>query len=55
MYLGPHAAFIWTSYGIVALVLAGLIGWLVTDGRKQQRLLDALEARGAARGSRRDD
>jgi len=49
--LGPHAAFIWSSYGIVALVLGGLIGWLAYDGRRQQRLLDAFEQRGITRRS----
>jgi heme exporter protein D len=47
--LGPHAAYIWASYGIVALVLAGLAGWLMADGRHQQRLLDELAARGVRR------
>jgi heme exporter protein D len=51
MNLGPHASFIWASYGIVALALAGLIGWLVFDGRRLQRQLDALEARGVRRRS----
>ena len=49
MNLGPHAAYIWASYGIVALVLAGLAGWLMADGRHQQRLLDELAARGVRR------
>ena len=47
--LGPHAVYIWASYGIVALVLAGLAGWLMADGRHQQRLLDELAARGVRR------
>ena len=51
MDLGQHAAFIWASYAIVALVLALLIGWLVADGRQQQRRLDELEARGVRRRS----
>jgi heme exporter protein D len=51
MNLGPHAGFIWASYGIVALALAGLIGWLVLDGKRLQRQLDALEARGVRRRS----
>lgn len=53
MDLGPHAAYIWASYVVVAVVLAGLIGWLIFDGRRQQRLLDELEARGVRRRSRR--
>jgi heme exporter protein D len=53
MDLGPHAAFIWSAYGAVALVLAGLIAWLVLDGREQQRRLDDLAARGVKRRSDR--
>ena len=52
MDLGPHAAYIWVSYAVVALVLAGLVAWLVADGRHQQRLLDELDARGVKRRSR---
>lgn len=51
MNLGPHAPFIWASYGTVAAVLALLIGWLIYDGRRQQRMIDALEARGIRRRS----
>ncbi len=53
MDLGPHAAFIWSAYGTVALVLAGLIAWLVLDGREQQRRLADLAARGVSRRSDR--
>ena len=53
MDLGPHAAFIWAAYGMVALVLAALTAWLVLDGRRQQHLVDELEARGVGRRSRR--
>ena len=41
--LGPHAAFIWASYVLMALVLGGLITWLIIDGRKQAALLAALD------------
>ena len=51
MDLGPHAAFIWASYGIVMLVLALLITWLVADGWQQQQRLDDLDARGVRRRS----
>lgn len=50
--LGPHAAFIWLSYGFVVAVLATLIGWLLVDGRRQQAALDDLESRGIRRRSR---
>jgi heme exporter protein D len=51
MDLGPHANFIWAAYAAVAMVLAGLSSWLVLDGRRLQRLLDNLEARGIRRRS----
>ena len=51
MDLGPHATFIWAAYGAVTLVLAGLIGWLVVDGRRQQQRLDEFEMRGIRRRS----
>ena len=51
--LGPHAAFIWTAYGVVTLVLAGLIAWLILDGREQERRLKDFAARGVKRRSAR--
>ena len=51
MDLGPHAAYIWAAYGAAALVIAGLVAWLVLDGRRQQRLIAGLEARGVRRRS----
>lgn len=51
MELGPHAAYIWSAYGVVALTLAALIAWLIADGRRQQRLIEEIEARVSA-GSR---
>ncbi len=51
--LGPHAAFIWASYALFLIVLAGLIAWLVFDGRRQERALADLEARGVKRRSAR--
>ena len=53
MDLGPHAAFIWACYGVVAVVLSCFVAWLVFDGRRQQRLIEALEARGVRRRSSR--
>ena len=46
---GKHAPFIWSSYGIVALVLVALIAWLIWDGRRQARALADLDARGVRR------
>ena len=51
MDLGPHAAYIWASYAVVAIVLGGFAAWLIADGHRQQRLLDALEVRGVKRRS----
>lgn len=51
MDLGPHAAFIWASYAVVALVLAALIIWLIAEGRQLRRRLQDLEARGIRRRS----
>jgi heme exporter protein D len=53
MDLGPHTAFVWVAYSVVALVLMLLGVWLVFDGRRQQRLIDELEARGVRRRSGR--
>ncbi len=55
MDLGPHAAFIWSAYGVTVLVLAGVIGWLVLDGRAQERRLQDLAARGVTRRSERGE
>lgn len=51
MDLGPHAAFIWASYAVVAVTVAGLIVWLLADGRKQRADLEALERQGVKRRS----
>ena len=50
--LGKHAVFIWSSYGIVAVVLAALIAWLFGDGRRLKRRLAELDAQGVTRRSR---
>jgi heme exporter protein D len=46
-----HAGFIVTAYLVTALVLAGLVGWIVLDGRALRRRLAELEARGIRRRS----
>jgi len=51
MDLGPYAGFILAAYAIVALALSAFVVWLVFDGRRQQRLIDELEARGVRRRS----
>jgi heme exporter protein D len=53
MSLGPYAAFIVTSYLLVAAVVLMLIAWIAIDYRRQQRLLRELEAGGAVRRSGR--
>jgi heme exporter protein D len=49
MDLGPHATFIIAAYVIAALVVIGLIAWVLTDYDAQRRLLGELEARGVTR------
>ena len=51
MDLGPHAAFIVASYVMAALVVLGLIAWVLADYRAQRRVLADLEARGVTRRS----
>ncbi len=48
---GPHAAFIWLSYLATVLCITGLILWVWTDERSQQRRLADLERRGMRRRS----
>ncbi|WP_293810489.1 heme exporter protein CcmD [uncultured Bosea sp.] len=52
--IGPHAGFILASYGVAALVLAGLTLAILRDHAAQKRALDALERRGAGRRSGRE-
>ena len=49
--LGPHAGFIWVSYGAAALLIAGLIFWAWAGEREQQQRLADLERRGLRRRS----
>ena len=51
--LGPYSHFIVSSYAIAGLVLAGLIGWIWLDGRRQRKLLAGLENQGITRRARR--
>jgi len=53
--LGKHAAFIWVSYGVVFASLIGVVIWLIWDGKRQQSLLDRLEAQGVRRRSARSN
>jgi heme exporter protein D len=53
MDLGPHADFIIGAYAFATLIVAGMIGWIVLDHRRQTRRLADLEARGLTRRSER--
>ena len=53
MDLGPYAAFIWTSYAIVGVVVSALIFWLIYDGNRLARRYQDLERRGLTRRSSR--
>ena len=46
MTLGPHAGFIVIAYAATALVVGGLIVWVVADYRAQKRTLANLERTG---------
>jgi heme exporter protein D len=51
--LGAHAAFIVAAYGMAALIVIALIGWVALDYRAQKRRLAKLEADGVTRRSDR--
>ena len=53
MALGPYAAFIVTSYALVAAVVSILVLWIALDYRRQQQRLRELEASGVSRRSGR--
>jgi heme exporter protein D len=50
--LGPHAGFIETAYAIAAVVVTGMILWVIADHRRQARRLAELEAKGQMRSER---
>ena len=51
MDLGPHAFYIVAAYVAAAIILCGLILWMVLDHRAQRRALAELEGRGVRRRS----
>jgi len=51
MDAAAHAGFILAAYLLTAVVLAGLIVWIVIDARTQKRRLAELEAQGIRRRS----
>lgn len=46
-----HAAYVIASYAVAVAAVAGLVLWVVGDGRARQRELKALEAAGIRRRS----
>ena len=46
-----HAGYILAAYLITAIVLLGLVGWVVMDLRAQRAKLNRLEAQGVRRRS----
>ncbi|MCA0051175.1 heme exporter protein CcmD [Mesorhizobium sp. B283B1A] len=49
--MSAHALYVTAAYAITALVLAGLIGWILLDQRARKRELAELEAAGVKRRS----
>jgi heme exporter protein D len=49
--MSAHALYVAAAYGITAIVLLGLVGWLLIDQRARQRELAELEAAGLRRRS----
>jgi heme exporter protein D len=49
--LGPNAPFVLAAYAAFAVIIGALLFWLFADGRRQQRRLNDLEARGVTRRS----
>jgi len=54
MDLGPHAAFIWASYGVAVAVIAVLLGWIGWERRRLIRALELAEARPSGRRQTQD-
>ncbi len=48
-----HAGFIFAAYAMAVVVLAGVVGWIIADGRALRRRLADLEVRGVRRRSDR--
>lgn len=51
--LGHNASFIVAAYLIAALIIVGLIAWVLLDYQAQRRALGEMEKRGVKRRSRR--
>jgi heme exporter protein D len=48
---GTHLGFIVAAYAVTAVVLVGIVAWIIVDGRNQRRRIADLEARGVRRRS----
>ena len=51
--MSAHALYVASAYGLSALVIAALAGWILADQRARRRELAALEAVGVRRRSDR--
>jgi heme exporter protein D len=49
--VSAHALYVTAAYGLTAIGLAGLIGWILLDQRARKRELAELEAAGVRRRS----
>jgi heme exporter protein D len=49
--MSAHALYVTAAYGITAVVLIGLISWILIDQRARKRELAELEAAGVRRRS----
>lgn len=49
--MSVHALYVTAAYAVTAIVLAGLIGWILIDQRGRKRDLAELEAAGVRRRS----
>lgn len=51
--MSAHALYVTAAYAITAIVLAGLVAWVLLDQRARRRDLAELEASGVRRRSER--
>lgn len=49
--MSAHALYVAAAYGITAIALAGLVGWILLDQRARNRELAELDAAGVRRRS----
>lgn len=48
-YMGGYAFYVWTSFGLALIVLAGNVMWVAS---RKRRILNQLKRRAMARGER---